>query len=304
MPMSNYPGGFSSGVSIRGMTIMNCHSGNTFWVDSGTGSDSGGYDGSFQRPFATVDYAVSRCTANNGDLVMVKAGHAETLSANVGIDVAGVWVQGLGWGAVRPTFTIGSTDATVALSAASTGISNFRLVLEAADDTVTAGFTMSAASTVVENCETVVHATAQFTTHLTATDVANIEIIGNRFASLHTASSTSGVVLDGCDDVQMHYNYISGHFSEHALDNTTPAACDEILRAFITHNTIRNWSATAGDLAIELDDNATGIMAYNNIIGGLARDANVNYGNMQMIENYLTDSADTTAVVHPITTTQ
>ena len=76
MPISNYPGGFNNGVAIQGMPVLNNYSGNIFWVDSGTGSN--GNKGTFNKPFATVDYAISQCTANNDDQVHVKAGHAET----------------------------------------------------------------------------------------------------------------------------------------------------------------------------------------------------------------------------------
>lgn len=43
-----------------------------------------------------MDYANGRCTANNGDVVFVQAGHTETVTAAAGLDldVAGVTLGG------------------------------------------------------------------------------------------------------------------------------------------------------------------------------------------------------------------
>ena len=84
MPISNY-GRFREGVNIGGMPILNSYAGNVFWVDSGAGSN--GNKGTFARPFATIDYAIGQCTANNGDLIMVMPGHTETVTAAAGIAV-------------------------------------------------------------------------------------------------------------------------------------------------------------------------------------------------------------------------
>ena len=80
MPISNYPNGFANGVNIRGVPVLNTYGGNVFWVDSGAGSN--GNKGTFDRPWATIDYSIGKCTASNGDVVMVKPGHAETLAAD------------------------------------------------------------------------------------------------------------------------------------------------------------------------------------------------------------------------------
>jgi hypothetical protein len=297
--MSNFPSGFAYGVNIRGVPLLNAYSGDTFWVDSNGGSDQN--KGTFDRPFATIDFAVGKCTANNGDLIMVKAGHSEDPTTSIALDVAGVSVIGLGTGGDRPTITYGAAGATTAMSAASCRIQGLRFDLGTVAATVTNAINITADSCQVVDCETVPHATSQFTNLLTATDAQFVEIIGNRFKGLHTASGTSGVVVDGCDDLVIVGNCIDGHFTEHALDNTTPASCDEILRATILYNYIRNWSATAGDLCVEMDANATGVMAYNMLAGGLALASNVDFGNMMMVENYLTDAVDVHAVVMPTT---
>jgi len=71
---TNYPGGFRNGVTVRGIPLVSTRSGNVFYVNSATGSNGGGADGSIQQPFATLQYAKTRCTANNGDTVFAMPG--------------------------------------------------------------------------------------------------------------------------------------------------------------------------------------------------------------------------------------
>jgi hypothetical protein len=133
MPMSHYPSGFSHGVSIRGLpVIQNTHGGDTYWVNSNTGADEGNANGTREKPFASLDYAVGRCTANNGDLIVLSENHAETITADSGvdIDVAGVTVVGLGKGLNRPTFTF--TTATAAdfkIAAADVSVHNILFLM-------------------------------------------------------------------------------------------------------------------------------------------------------------------------------
>ena len=134
MPVSNYPGGFAAGVTIRGVPITVTNPGEVFWVHSGSGSN--GNAGTYGRPFSTIDYAIGRCTASRGDIIFVKPGHTETVSAAAGIalDVAGVAVIGLGRGTDRPSITLDTaTTASVAISAANVTLHNLRLVANFAD---------------------------------------------------------------------------------------------------------------------------------------------------------------------------
>jgi hypothetical protein len=83
---SNYPNGIGAGLTIREIPIHTAYPGKVFWVYNGTallGGQRGGSDGNkgtFNSPFATVAYAITQCTANRGDVIMVKAGHTETIS--------------------------------------------------------------------------------------------------------------------------------------------------------------------------------------------------------------------------------
>ena len=146
---SNYPNGFSGGVTVRGMPVLNSYPGMSFWVDGSTGGGgSDGNPGTFTLPFASIDGAINQCVANRGDIIMVKAGHTETLVAAgaITLDVAGVSVIGLGVGNDRPvlTFTPAATGtANVSWTAANCSFEN--IVCIAGLDGLTTPFAMSGA---------------------------------------------------------------------------------------------------------------------------------------------------------------
>ena len=144
MPMSNFPSGFSNGISIRGIPLLVAHPGNVFWVNNSSVlpsngiAGSNGNNGSYLKPFSTIDYAIGRCVANRGDIIMVMPGHVETVSAAAGIvwDVAGVATVGLGTGAKRPkiSFTTAAT-ADVDITAANCSFYNLEFQANFADVT-------------------------------------------------------------------------------------------------------------------------------------------------------------------------
>lgn len=150
--LSNYPGGFRGGMSVRNVPQFETFAGNVFWVSSTRGSN--GNKGTRDRPWATVAYALTRCTASNGDVIMVMPSHAETLiaAATIAHSVAGVSVIGLGIGTSRPTFTWStSTAATWAITAANAYIENIVCVGNISN--VVAGFTTTKAGTWLNGVE-------------------------------------------------------------------------------------------------------------------------------------------------------
>lgn len=126
---------FDNGITVGGMPIYGLASGliptttgSTFFVSSVIGSNAN-VDGVAAAPYATVDYAIRKCTASKGDVIIVMAGHAETVtSTSITLDVAGVTVVGLGHGEWRPTFTFGAAAATINVTAANCAWRNTRLV--------------------------------------------------------------------------------------------------------------------------------------------------------------------------------
>lgn len=101
-------GSFADGVIIRGMPLLTLYPGNVYWVDSNGG---GGSRGTFSNPVTTLAAAHALVTSDNGDIICVKPGHAETYTDTVDFSKSGFAVIGLGFGDNRPTFTCGVTAA-------------------------------------------------------------------------------------------------------------------------------------------------------------------------------------------------
>lgn len=137
MPYSNYPNGFPGGLMVRGMPILQTNPGKVFWVSNvstgllqGQRGGSNGNKGGFNDPFATLQIALNNCVANRGDIIYIKPGHAETISAATTLlfNKAGAAIVGLGWGANRPLFTFTAAAATIPVSADNISIQNVRFV--------------------------------------------------------------------------------------------------------------------------------------------------------------------------------
>jgi len=101
-------GSFADGIIIRGMPLLTLYPGNVYWVDSNGG---GGSKGTFQHPVATVALAHALVTTDNGDIIAIKPGHAESLTATVDFSKSGFAIIGLGFGDNRPTITMAHTAA-------------------------------------------------------------------------------------------------------------------------------------------------------------------------------------------------
>jgi len=129
--------------------------GTTYYVDSTASNDSDSNDGrSWAKPLSTIDGAINKCTANQGDVVLVAEGHSETwitTGAKFTADVAGITIIGLGEGSNRPTLSFGHTGTTTTISAANVTIENI-LFVTAVDSVVTYG-TISGADCKLINCE-------------------------------------------------------------------------------------------------------------------------------------------------------
>lgn len=137
MARSRY-GRFKDGVQISGINLNVNQKGKVFYVCNSSVLAERGINGSNgndgltpEKPFATIAYAVSRCTAGRGDKIMVMPGHAESIAAAAGIDVnvAGVMIIGVGAGADRPTITLGTANtATFRVSANNVRMENMLFV--------------------------------------------------------------------------------------------------------------------------------------------------------------------------------
>lgn len=231
--MTNYPGGFANGFTVRNMPLVQTQPGRVFWVYNGTvlqpgqkgGSD--GNKGTYDAPFATLLGALGQCTASRGDILFVKPGHAETIAdaATLTMSVAGVAIVGLGSGSLRPTLTFSTANtANIPITAANMSIQNF--LFKANFAAIASVFTATSTNTptdfAVERCEfrdgsSSLNFVSIVTGNATANSLDGLRFAGNRISSLGTTAATTAIKLSSANDrVSITDNF--GNWA--VLDNT------------------------------------------------------------------------------------
>lgn len=211
--------------------------GNVFFVNSTTGSDSDGYGESPDTPFKTIDYAIGKCTANNGDIIHVMAGYTETVTAAGGIDVdvAGVKIKGHGQGSDRPTITFGTTIAAdIDFDAANTGMENF--IFTTTED-ATAVLDVNAADVTLEKCEFRGTTGKQCVTYITtASDRTKVK---DCFFRDTDAGTTQAILLADGDAHEIVENRAAGDYAAGVIVVT--GKCLDVL---VQKNIFSNLNAT------------------------------------------------------------
>jgi hypothetical protein len=274
--MTRFPNGFANGIELRGMPLAVTHPGKVFWVYNGTAllpgqkSGSNGNKGTFNDPFATVDYAISQCTASRGDVVFIKPGHAETLAADgFDLDVAGVAVLGLGTGTLMPSFTLSATTSDVNISAANCSLVNVRFVPSTSD--VVRAIQVTAANATIKGVVVLdAGATNEILTVVKATGTTDNEADGLWVEGCR-AYGTSTAILEFLE-FNAHINGLV--FKDNIIINEGTAAGvaiagatgKNLLNAYIGYNKTSN-KATSGNLFIDSDSTASTGVAENNLIG-------------------------------------
>ena len=268
---SAYPGRFNNGVTIGGMPVLSTHAGNIWWVDSGIGSDSGGADGTITRPFATIDYALGRCTASNGDIIMLAPGHSEAIStADIDIDVAGVSIVAAPGanGTLMPTITFtGTTDTTcMDITAANVVIAGIRFLFDD-NDAVDTAIKINGARCEIAGCVFEAGANDQPDTFITVgvadADANNAYIHDCVFRTITAGANSAILLAKDHTFVRIEDNYIDGDFADGGI--SAPAAGDACLEISIRRNYSRNRQT--GDHAIELTGTTiTGVIADNRLV--------------------------------------
>jgi len=280
--------------------------GQTFYVDSTNGSNA--HSGrSWEHPLATLNYAISLCSDDSGDVIMLAPYHAETIedtgtasgatTDEVVIDKCGITIIGLGSGQLRPTFTLATaTDAAFVVTAGTTNIVIDNLIFTSDLADVAAAITLTATSdgATIKNCEfkdggASLELVIGITIAANCDDVAilNCNFIGDS----DDASAIS--LAGGCDRLQFIGNTCQGTFSVACIDATTAASTEVIIANNIIVNT--------GNLSVGLNASGTGIAAWNVIAGGSGTVATGFTGvdAMWLGENYVTDAVDASGIVSP-----
>jgi len=281
---------------------MAVSTGARFFVHSGTGTDAAGYGTAPDKPTATIDYAISLCTASKGDIIYVMPGHAESITSATAIncDVAGISIIGLGDGNLIPAIAASAAAGALTVGAANVTIKNLRFKAGFLTG-VTQGIAVAAAG---DGCTLDgiqfrdTDATHEYLLHLAiATTVTDLRVKNCSFVTaagslahsiLYAGTSTDNVIED---------NYFFVDSSDSVIDHSAGASTN--LR--ISRNVIINADTGAAGYCIELKSDGTGVvndnrLAYNKV------DAEIGTGAAAWwFENYASNTIAESGVLDPAT---
>lgn len=274
--------------------------GDVYFVNS-TGGSSGAGGKKPTDTMATIDQAVGKCTANNGDVIYVMPGHAENISAttSLDIDVAGITIIGLGNGESRPILTQTGTTAYVDVAAANTTIKN--ILFKAGVNTGTvAMLQIQADDCLVEgnefrNVSSTLHTNHFIETSATSNAADRLTIRGNQFYAVSAdADCDSAISLPGVQDsVIIEDNIITGTFDDAGIHNVTGKVCTNLK---ILNNVVENTQS--GDHAIELVSACTGFCVGNRLYSD-AFATMLDPGSLKCIDNLGSITTDQQGVLVP-----
>ena len=322
MPSSVYPHGFQQGLTVRGMPLVQAQPGRVFWVDNSStakpdcAGGANGNPGTFKRPLSTIQVGLNKCTANAGDMVFVKPGHAETISdaTTLLLNKAGVAVVGLGSGSNRPTLTFDTaTTANMPLSAANMSLQNFLFIANFADiaSLITASGTNTPTDFSLERNEfkdtsSSLNAVTIITGNATANSMDGFSFLNNRISSLGTAVGTVAITLASAIDRMK----VIGNFTVHAILNDAAAliagGAHNMTNLELAYNTgfKPNTSSDNGSFVSSSSTACTGVAHHNQF---WQLDANTAIWiptgtKLGFFENYspITGAADKSGIINPV----
>lgn len=303
MPTTNFPQGVSSfGLPIIGAGPV-LTTGNVFFVNNSVVGASNGNPGTDPgRPLSTVAAALTKCTANQGDYILVGPGHAETLSTAGAItcSVAGVTILGLGNGSNRPTFSWGATAATWVVSAANVTISNIRCTPSI--DEVVSMFSVSAANVTFDRVDHIdAGASLQTIQFMLTTAAADYLTIQNckHLQLTAAAAAQKWIQLVGTDFTRIIDNTFfivaNAATASHLISGTTAVVYCEIAR----NNML--WIGATINTIVNLVTGSTGLIAYNNAGSGtsVATAGAFTGDGCFMFQNFWADTAAASGLLAP-----
>ena len=229
-------------------------SGNVWYVDSGQSSSGNGktWDGAFK----TLNEAIGFCTADNGDVIYLAPGHAETIisGALINLNVAGVTVVGCGNGDNRPTFTISTaTSADMHISADDCTIRNLIFIGEI--DSLEFMLTITSDDVTIDNCEfrdSVTTSGLGVIAVGVAADPETIDRLAIENCTFYQATGTNGdhsiELLDDTQDAKIINNILFGDYDEGVI--AVPESGNTYDALMISGNLMTNIQASGKGLFI------------------------------------------------------
>jgi hypothetical protein len=302
MTLTSFPEGVSSfGVPVMGGgSSIPATTGTYFFVSSTASNSSNSNDGrSPSQPLATIDAAINLCTANKGDVIVVMPGHVENVTAATTIvpDIAGITIMGLGRGRSRPKLSFTNTAGKIAITGASTRISN--IVFLADVSAVVTGISVEADDVEIDNCYMgFVDTGDDFAIMILVSAKDRLSVHHCQFVAENTAGCNAGIQFVDALDTQIFSNIFEGDYTTAVLNGVTTLSTG----VFIVGNILRNSDTTAGVLLTTVAS-STGLAAYNSGGSLYSTDILAPWANTGLlsIENYIVNVVTEAAGISPAT---
>lgn len=269
--------------------------GNIFFVDSATGSNTVSQGVNPDAPLASLAYlgltATGILTASKGDRVYAMPGHSEAAIAagTVTLQVAGVEYFGIGTGAARPTINF-TTDvaASVLISGAGVKIKNMIFDLTGVD-AVTGGISVTGADVTIEDCLILMaDAGGQAVVGVTIGAAAHrFKFLNNLVLCPNTGATHAIYHAGGATDVLIEGNYFDGDASTAMINNDTAL----MARLRVLNNFFR-CSGAAG-IGLVAHANTTGFVNGNHtfVTANIAAAGSMSAAAMAVSLNYASENA-------------
>ena len=249
-------------------------------------SDTVGYGSSPLKPYATIDYAIGQCTAEQNDVIIAMENHAETITAAAGIvfDIQGVTLAGVGVGSDRPTITFNGAGVDTAvdmdIDAANVTIKNVKFINT--EDGALAPIDVNAGYFTLDNCELIDDGTDVTVDWIVGDGNADAMVVKN---CVHRGTDTAGadsfISMGAASHYRILNNLSNGNFAAANIEMTAASVDCQI-----EGNRLENLNAV--DVCIEGFAAATGWVSFNHMM--IITDAQVTWintpGALALFENY------------------
>ena len=311
MGLTNFPNGITSfGAPVLPETSAGLVCGDVYFVGATAGANwiAGVNDpvyGTLTAPFATIKYAITQCTANNGDVFYVLPGHTETISGagTITVNVAGISIIGLGNGNLRPTLTWSATASSILITAANVTIKN--IITKVSIDEVVSMFAVSAAGVTLDAVDFVEYgalgATGQAIQFLLTTAAANDLTIKNCKHTQQTAAASpqGWIELVGTSNTRILNNTIN-LLARASTSSSAILASTAVINCEIVGNRI-NFAGATITIVINMASTSTGFITDNRVFGGAATllAAIITASSCFVAENYCANTVAASGIVAP-----
>ena len=271
--------------------------------DPGNGKDP-------RKPFSTLDYALSKLTAGNDDLLIVGAGHTETVTGAGGItlDVAGAEIRGMGRYGTMPTILMDGASITGLVTGDDMEVSGINFA--AGHEDIACAFLVTATGfNMHHNRFTENVATENFVAVLQAGS-SNNDYDGLQFSYNELDFTTAEVavlspvnLLKDSKDVKIIGNKILGDFDTSTYACIYSVNTEHHMNCEIAYNLIHNQHDANAAIAISFGSTTSTGWIHHNLISGNETSGSTpivsGAGGMKCFENYYSGDNSTSGYILP-----